>query len=428
MLIDFAVTNFRSIKERQVFSMQTVGKVTEHPDNVIKNNKYNLVRSVILYGRNASGKSNLLLAIEKLRYIIAGKNSTIIDVYNPYKLESLDNNIEFEINFIANDGIEYNYLIAFNAKEIITEKLYFYPGKKRAKLFLREFGKPISLGENFKDNITDIEKQLYPFQSLLSRVAIYKLESLIPPFEFFSKNFIPLSIIDKEDSLIKLYANAILEGKLPNYLDNINKLMRIADTGINYIEISENKEKDFNFPNDIDEKLKNFIIEKNKFQIYTNHFTYKNGKKNGSIKFKLDEESAGTIKLLTIGLVILECLHYGDILFIDELDKGLHPKLTKALINIFNNPKTNSNNAQLIFASHDVSLLNSELFRRDQIWFAEKEMEGNSTYYSLADLKGIRQNIPYEKYYMKGAFGAVPVINEYDFDFKFNKNEQKSNK
>src|SRR5690606_21899639 len=118
-----------------------------------------------------------------------------------------------------------------------------------------------------------------------------------------------------------------------------------------------------------------------------------------------------------IGGLIIEALRDGDVLIVDELDKSLHPLLTRVLIKLFNNKKTNPKNAQLIFASHDVSLLTNEIFRRDQITFCDKNEEGASNYYSLADIKGVRKELSYEKYYLKGIFGATPSINEYELDF-----------
>jgi len=104
---------------------------------------------------------------------------------------------------------------------------------------------------------------------------------------------------------------------------------------------------------------------------------------------------------------------------ITSLHGYLHPKLTRALINIFHSKKTNPNKAQLIFATHDVSLLDNELFRRDQVWFAEKEYEGFSHYYAISDIQSVRPNAPFEKYYMSGRFGANPVINEVELNFQF---------
>ena len=145
----------------------------------------------------------------------------------------------------------------------------------------------------------------------------------------------------------------------------------------------------------------------------------------GFIDFDLVDESAGTKKLLLFGSYMLDCLSDGDVLFVDELDKGLHPKLMQAIIRIFNNPKTNPNNAQLIFTTHDVSLLGADLFRRDQIWITEKELNGISSYYTLADIKGVRADVPFEKYLLNGTFGGTPVLNEFDFEFNLERTDEK---
>ena len=120
-----------------------------------------------------------------------------------------------------------------------------------------------------------------------------------------------------------------------------------------------------------------------------------------------------------MGGIILGTLAEGQVLIIDELDNSLHPKLTKVLVGLFNDPATNPKKAQLIFTTHEVSLLDNELFRRDQIWLAEKEYQGYSHYYTIADIAGVRKDVPLEKWYMNGRFGATPVINEYDLNFEF---------
>ena len=149
----------------------------------------------------------------------------------------------------------------------------------------------------------------------------------------------------------------------------------------------------------------------NKYEILAQHKT----KAGNDVFFPMTTESMGTQKLLYVGSVIAFTLEKGGIIIIDELDKSLHPQLTKMLIQLFHNPKTNPKGAQLILASHDATLLSSDLFRRDQIWFAEKETNGSSYYYALSDLKDVRAGVPYEKYYLKGAFGAVPMLDEFQF-------------
>jgi len=425
MLISFSVSNFRSISEKQTISLQRVGKIQGLPDNVIKCTGVELLRTIIVYGRNASGKSNLLLAMDTLKKLVSNPEYDLTYAYNPNKLNRQKQNqpVWFELVFIAHDGIKYKYELSYDSDKILNESLYHYPEKMPSKLFAREFNRKISLGTSFKGNIIEIEEKLYQKDTLLSRVAFHKIDSLIVPFIFFTRHFITHSFSLYERGLLEHFQRTASNTSLPHHVDNVSKLLRIADTGITSLEIKEFKEEEFNFPQDMDEKTRKRIIAKNRFKIYVNHNIFdEENKIVDTVKFDIDEESAGTIKLLSLASIMLDCLHDGDVLFVDELDKSLHPILTKSLIRIFNNPKTNPNNAQLIFATHDVSLLNSGMFRRDQILISEKNLSGCTNYYSVADFKGVRKNIPLEKYYMNGAFGGIPVINDYDFEFDFTKN------
>lgn len=426
MLVSFSVSNFRSISEKQTFSLQTAGKVRELPQNVIWAKDLGLLRSIIVYGRNASGKSNLLLAMDTLRRLTADSDVDLSSIYMPNKLcaKKQVDPIWFELIFFADDNIKYKYEVSFDSKAILQEKLYYYPEGKPSKLFSRESGKKISLGNTFKGNITDVEEKLYAHNTLLSRVAYHKIDSLVKPYTFFTRHFITHSFALQDRNLLEHFQVNVSKNSIPFHLENINKLLNVADTGIKSIEVKEFKEEEFNFPPDLDEKTRKRFIIKNRYRIYTYHNIYdEKGEILDTVRFNIDEESAGTIKLLSLGSVMLDCLNDGDVLFVDELDKSLHPILTKALIAIFNNPKTNPKNAQLIFASHDVSLLNSGLFRRDQIWFAEKDIKGSTEYYSLADFTGIRKDIPFGKHYLNGSFGGTPVINDYDFEFKYAEDE-----
>lgn len=409
MLIDFSVTNYRSIKDKQTFSMQPIKRIDELPEHIINNGKHSALSSAIIYGRNASGKSNLLKAFFALIQIIheSYKNNfeEKIKQYEPYKLnlENAEQSIDFEINFVAKDNIQYHYQICFSEKEILKEILLSYPNGRETKLFLRETEKPITFGKNVKGK--SIEDNLYSNQSFLSKIGSNKIETLLPAYQFLSS----LSYSSPFFYAIQRVSNFIGVDKEP-INRNIIKLLKSVDTNI--IDIFEEEKEETGWFN--------------RRKIFTEHVVFKDNTKIGSTFFLLEEESEGTQRLVSIGGEILKTLNNGNVIIIDEFHESLHPLLTKTLINLFHNPKTNPNGAQLIFATHDVSLLDNELFRRDQIWFSEKGNDGASTYYSLADLKGIRAGVPLEKYYLKGAFGATPIINEHDLVFNFGeKNEQK---
>lgn len=428
MIIDFAVTNFRSIKDKQVFSMEPEKKVKEIESNVCTAEKLKLLKTSIIYGRNASGKSNLLKAVRALNFLVRNSSEYIfnqqIPPYEPFRLDTKFSTspVELEINFIAKDGLKYNYFISFNEKAILKEKLYgSIVGKKPFRLFERDFNKKIIPGKNLENNYLNIEKSLYPNQLFLSKVGKEKIDSLIPAYTFLTRHLFVHTFHESEfdNMAIQELSRKINDEKDELFTSNIIKLINASDTGIHDIIIKESDKNKFEFPSDFDKDEREKIINRYKYKIGATHALFKEGKHIDNITFDINQESTGTKKLLALGFLIFEALEDGDVLVIDELDKSLHPLLTKILIKLFSSSNSNPRNAQLIFASHDVSLLNNSIFRRDQIWFSEKDQNGTSTYYSLSNLKGVRKDITYEKYYLNGAFGGIPVINEYEFDFKF---------
>lgn len=427
MLLEIRVKNFRSIKDWQSLSMLSENKVKELPNNQVEFIGQNVLTSAIVYGRNASGKSNILKAFKAIQYLVIDSSEFKIDKkippFEPYKLDVNYKKLptEIYIDFIAKDKVRYIYEVGFNEDEIEYEILKFYPKSQSATLFERHKGHPIKYGDYLTGKKKDVEEKLYPNQLFLSKVGVDKIDKLTDAYLFFSeKMYVSLSHnTNYDNALINFFTKKMADDTVPFFKENINVLMRVADTGIDCINIKE-EDIDFgNLPKDMTEDERSDFRERYKYKIRTVHKTFDGEVEVGKEEFKLQEESTGTIKLLAMGGLILEALVDGQLLIIDELDKSLHPKLTRALINIFHSKKTNPNNAQLIFASHDVSLLDNELFRRDQIWFAEKEFEGCSHYYAISDITGIRANVPFEKYYMTGRFGAMPMINENDLIFQF---------
>lgn len=427
MLLELKVKNFRSIKDWQSFSMLAENKVNELEESLIQHTGHEILSSSIIYGRNASGKSNILKAFRALRFMVLKSSNFKVDTkipdYEPYKLDNVSQNelTEFYIDFIANDDLRYIYEIGFDSNIIAYERLKFYPKKQSANLFDRTHGSSIKYGDYLKGRKKEVEEKLYDNQSFLSKVGSEKFDSLKNAYLFFSKYLFTSTLHDTkyDDLLIRIFTNKMAKDEIPYFKENINKLMKVADTGIDCIDIKEDEIDMEDLPTEMSSKEKEELVEKYKYKIRTVHKKFDGDKIIGEEKFRLKEESTGTIKLLAIGGLILDALSDGTVLIIDELDKSLHPKLTRTLINIFHSKKTNPKNAQLIFATHDVSLLDPELFRRDQVWFAEKEFEGWSHYYSISDISGIRANAPYEKYYMSGRLGATPVINQNELNFQF---------
>jgi len=253
MLIQFTVSNFRSIKDEQSLRFQTVNKFSskEHPENIIatESNEYGVsaVKSMVIFGHNASGKSNILKAIKALQYLVENSADFKLDAkiaaYDPFKLCPIKNNqpVHFNIDFIAKNGVRYVYELEFDETAFLKEALYFYPHTpktSKTKLFIRESDKPIKFGTYYKGGKVF---ELYENQLILSQVSTRPIKSLIEPYRFLSKYLFCSTIHDTmyDDAIIQSFAKLINEKSDTSFSNNINKLLRAADTGITAIRIRD---------------------------------------------------------------------------------------------------------------------------------------------------------------------------------------------
>ena len=433
MLIEFKVTNFRSIKEEQTLSFLPTEKLKKRANPLIKVKKYkdfNLLSSCVVYGPNNAGKSNMLKTFNAIRYLVTRSHGfNLGEKLEPNEAFHFDTQTQkapttFQIDFIAKDEIRYNYLIAFDQKKIHREELYFYPNHdsdklKPSKLFVREEN-VLSFGKLFKNTKKgkDVASDMLENNLFLSLVVKRNLQQLNAVYLYF-KNHINLSILhdtNYDEILLKSLGEFIYNEKEKEVTDLIEKIVINSDAGIVGIEaMPEEDAPQINFPDSFPEEEKERIrkefIERFQYQIRTLHRLYNNGKEEGTTSLPLKEQSTGTKKFLSMLRLVLVALRDGDLFVVDELDKSLHTEWTQLLINLFHNPKTNHRNAQLIFATHDTNLLGNNLFSRDQIYFIEKNRFGASELYALSSFSGLRNNTPFEKWYLSERFGAVPQIN-----------------
>ena len=425
MLIDFTISNFRSIKEAVTLSMLAT-KVKEHPDKIFQPNKeknIKLIRSAVIYGANASGKSNILRALAVFQeFVVKSTDLKIgekIKYYDPFKLEKTwaKKPTLFEIEFVGNDSYRYRYMVEFNSEEIIKESLVFFPKGQEANLFLREKDNPIKFGDYFHGPAKSIENQLIKNNLFLSKAANSN-NKLVEDIYLYFRNTLRLSRYDMPGIIpMSFTTHECLDEESPIDTQIISELLKIADTGIDYFDI--HKRMDFDdmppFPENFPDEIKKEILEQFKYQPRMFHKIFDNKTEVGEIGFGLEEESGGTVKLYDLAGRILHVLINGKVFIIDELNNSLHPIMTELLVEIFNNPGSNPNNAQLIFATHDTTLLNPDLFRRDQIWLTEKNQFGATSLYSLSefDYRKVRGNTPFDKWYLSGRLGALPIIGDF---------------
>lgn len=423
MILNISIKNFRSFKDEIVFSM--VAESSKSKENNIfmqslaqGESSVRLNNSALLFGANASGKSNLFNALFSIvKFITKTKTEAgkPIQLYQPFLFEenSKTQPVEFSIEFVNTDNIKYRYELTIDKMIVLAEKLYYWPKNKITLLFERV------IPEN-SDALTHIGK---PGQSLdFQPIPVFNNQAVLSKFGQDIPNetltsvyiyFSNISIINISNyNMFSVFTSEITEllSKNKILLNRMNALLTHADTGIKAIMIEEKDEDSFVFPDEIDKGIKLWLRNKYSYKTVAIHNKYIGQEAAGEGELPFSEESSGTKQLFTIGGAILDALDKGKPILIDEMDIYLHTNISKMLITLFQNKRINKKNAQLIVATHDVNLLDRTLFRKDQIWFTEKDEYGVSSLYTLQDFTDVREDTPFDKWYMAGKFGAVPVI------------------
>ena len=429
MLIQFTTKNFKAFKEKATLSLiaSNYDKGTRETDNVYEHAKFNLrlLKSAVVYGANASGKSKLFEALLFMRRFVVtssreSQKGDNIDV-DPFRLDEDSEQMptEFEVIF-THDDVLYRYGFEANKERIVSEWLYYRPKTKEIELFYRDGDDINTHDRNFSKGNMVIKEGLVRDNALLVSVAAqFNDATCIAVIDWFKSI---KTISGLHESSYKGYT--MNRTKDPIHKAQILNLLKAADLGIQDIQL-QNLEID-KLPKGISDELKAKIIteiNENKKElisdVLTTHKKYNSLKKAyDTVHFSLDDdESSGTKKFFALTGPILDVLENGDILVVDELDSKLHPNLVGKIVSLFNSKELNQKNAQLIFNTHNTNLLKEDLFRRDQIWFTEKNKYGASKLYSLADFKSdsVRKSEPFEENYIRGKYGAIPFLSSFDY-------------
>jgi len=425
MLLQFSVKNYKTFKDEVKLSLvaSNYDKEAREEENVFSNPKFGLrlLKSVVVYGANASGKTKLIEAFDFMRYFVINSftdfQQTIpIDV-QPFLLstETEDKPSEFEVVFIHED-ILYRYGFVVTQRQVVSEWLYYKPKTKEVELFYREENNIKVHKTAFAKGKIVAHKGLVQNKALFISVAAQFNEKIAIDVQkwFLSTKF--LSGLH-EMGYQMFTINKVQKSE---YKHKILQLLKAADIGIDDIEIKEDILESPTKPYRIPRRnmASKAIIQKNgafsEVWTLTKHKQYNHKKQAvSSIYFDLDEEeSSGTRKFFALTGPILDVLENGSVLFADELDAKLHPNLMYKIVSLFNSKEFNTKNAQLIFNTHDTNLLSSGLLRRDQIWFIDKNKYGEAKLYSLADFKSVevRKNENIAQKYLVGKYGAVPFL------------------
>lgn len=427
MLIQFSVRNFRTFKEKATLNLNASNydKDTRESENIIVNSKFNLrtLKGAVIYGANASGKSKFIEALLFMRNftISSSKESQKGDKISvePFRLslETENEPSEFEVLFTFNNEI-YRYGFEVNKNEVVSEWLYHKPNTKEVELFYRDLQDFETHSRKFQKGATLVKEELIRNNALLLSVAAqFNEENASNVLAWFQKlNFISgLNEHSFKNTSISKVKESSEKGK-------VLELLKSADLGIQDIKY---REMSFEFPNE--ERKKEFLEYREKIKdldseafsdISTSHKKFDEEKKKiGEVEFSMKfDESAGTQRFFYLTGPILDALEKGEIIFADEFDTKIHPNLVCKIVSLFNSKELNPNNAQLIFNTHDTNLLSSGLFRRDQVWFTEKDKFGEARLYSLADFKSdeVRKTEAFEENYIRGKYGAVPFLGFFD--------------
>lgn len=411
MIVEFTIQNFRSIKDEQIFSFNVENPKQHLTQNVayVAGARFGVLRSAGIYGANASGKSNILLAFEALRYMACAsgnlKEGGLIPCYEPYLLSesSKISPVKFELEFTNEDDIRYIYAVSFNNDSILNETLDFYPAGKKANIFKRtasDTWKDIAYGDRYKGGTRRIP--FFKNNSYLSKAGdnASSPELIRDVYRCLANHLNHLGV--QESVIVKDFYNK------NEMLDRVAKVLCHVDTGISAIQTKIREGKIVSpFPDDFPQELKTMWEEKEKRSFL---FAHKN--ENGGVEFFRESlESAGTQKLFEMLPLLIRVFAAGAVLICDELDHSFHPHIAELVIKLFNDPITNSNNAQLIFSTHNISLMSSSNMRRDQIWFTEKR-NGQTSLFSLDDFdkNKVKSDSPFDTWYNEGRFGALPSI------------------
>lgn len=407
MVLEIRLQNFFSIKEEIVLDLQAAS-INSNIAKKLSNNyfeidKHKLLKSVIMFGANASGKSNIINAIRFCNSLVFEShlyNENTIYNFQPFKFKGLNNKPSHYLIRFINNGIEFEYSFSLTRKQIIKESLYYYPKGRKSEVFTRNE----LAGSEKKDKYTfqnvikrpmDVAQNTSNKTLFISRASQMDRDIAKEVFNYFHNKFI-LRYFNFGFSTIENLSNQNKKRLL--------EALKIADSDIVDLKIKVLKKEGKNFnANLTDLTLSVEDIVQDHLQIKSYHKT----SPNTAFDF-FTEESSGTIKLFFIMLTILDIVKNDKVLLIDEIGESLHTDIIQYIFNIFNA----SNKAQLICTTHNTNFLDLKKFRKDQIYFVNKTNDASTDLYSLYDYSDFRDTMNLEKAYLQGRFDAVPFVND----------------
>ena len=415
MLIDFQIKNFRSIRDEVTLSMlKTSFKGLEKSNTFAlpgQKSKLHLLRSAAIYGPNAGGKSNIVKAFDTMQDMVLFSYSKYQRgdklPLEPFLLDETtkDKPTEFDIMFAYN-GIQYNYGFSADTNKIHEEWLYAYPKGTAQKWFHRTESK-WSFGSYFRGNKKLWSESTRENALFLSTAVNMNSEMLQPVYDWFKGHLHILS--NPKDYWHPSFTYKLYENE--KHKKKILEFLKVADMDIEGFEFEEKPfDPDGMLPDDMPEALKEELVKDLKGKKLKTAYSIHTDLQGNKVRFQVDNhESDGTKKFISFIGPWIDTLQNGYVMVIDELNDNFHPLMVKFLIQLFHDPDINTKNAQLIFTTHETSVMSQDIFRRDQIWFCAKK-EKATELYSLAEFKPRKGVTDIEKAYLSGRYDALPFI------------------
>lgn len=398
MLIQFAVENFLSIRAKVYLSLEP-SKDKEHSENILAEGEYSAVNAIAIYGANASGKSSLFKAIQVALGMLRNSNNVQVTEelpVTPFKFDTESKNkpTAFEFTFVAADNKKYIYGFQATKEKIVEEYLYCYTSAKATLIFDVTDGAEPKFNRAYKGKLEAAYQMNTAKKLFLATATSWNVECTNPPFTWLAEHMETFTDIS---SLSGAAFEKYRTDETKKYIEFTKTLLHQADINISSIQIKT-------------EEVHTLGGRKYALDITTGHtVTDKTGHEQ---EFTLGffEESLGTQQLFFYGPFLQDAFEKGKTIIIDEIDKSLHPSIVKFVMNLFRDGDVNKNNAQIIVTTHDTGLLSLDMFRRDQIYFTEKDAAtGVTDLYSLDEFS-VRKTENIEKGYLMGRYGAVPFL------------------
>ena len=421
MIIRFHFENFRSFRDMQELSL-VANSSTDKADSLIPTSAapHGLVRSAAIYGANASGKSNVLRALQffvsAIRFSQRHWDPSQKISIEPFALAKKRNEVsKFQLDFIV-EGTPYQYAFAMTSDEVVREWLYSYPNGRKQTWFDRPAPTegPIAFGTHLTGENKAIENLTRKNSLFLSAAAQNNHAMLSPLFLWLTNK---INILMDSGMRIQFYDKSRMRDLALR--ERVVSFLKRADLGIVGLTVQTKApdEKMTEMMNVLFAKISELVPssdgQKLKVPTEIHEINLQHESEDGSmVSFEASEESAGTQTFLSLLLPTLEAIESGGVLCVDELDSSLHPLLALELVKLFNDPRFNRTGAQFIFNTHDVNLLDSDVLRRDQIWFSEKAVSGESHLYALTDFRP-KTNENLKRGYLQGRFGAIPFLGSF---------------